>query len=94
MWAFPGSKSQLSCDYSMFPNDDAPVSVTWKVGDGPRYATNILRCSGYTRETRKCTSLDILDTQLGERMTIAENNIDLEITQVIPKRVQLLHLYV
>lgn len=45
----PTNQIKLACDYSLSTTDDLPVTVTWKVGDGPRDADVVINCTGYTK---------------------------------------------
>jgi len=58
------------------------VTITWKIGDGPRFATDVVKCSGYTKTSRKCSNLEITDDFFNQRVSIAENSPSLVINSV------------
>jgi len=59
-----------------------PVIVTWKVGNGPRFAVDVFRCVGYTKTNKRCFTTQILDEQYENRLYLAEDSPSLIIRQV------------
>jgi len=77
-----GYATQLFCQYSLSSGEDRPVTVTWKVGDGPRFATPIFVCTGWTHTFKTCTSVRVEDISYEGRVRLAQDTPSLEITNV------------
>ena len=58
------------------------MTVTWKVGDGPRFAAPLLICRGWTNTNKKCASMVAVDAQFRGRARVAQESPSLEITKV------------
>ncbi|XP_078490988.1 uncharacterized protein LOC144747092 [Ciona intestinalis] len=81
-----GENAFLYCEYSIASGADLPVTVTWKVGDGPRFATSIYECTGYTNSAKTCSTEQVFDPTYEGRIKFEQNYLFLASVQASDKR--------
>ncbi|XP_078491208.1 uncharacterized protein LOC144747193 [Ciona intestinalis] len=81
-----GENAFLYCEYSIASGADLPVTVTWKVGDGPRYATSIYECTGYTNSAKTCSTEQVFDPAYEGRIKFEQNYLFLASVQASDNR--------
>nr|ADO85851.1 VCBPC6 [Ciona intestinalis] len=77
-----GNSATLECDYTISSGQDLPVTVTWKQGDGPRYAEEIFTCTGYTKEDKSCVNAQVTKIEYLNRIQIANSSPSLVFTKI------------
>nr|ADO85860.1 VCBPC15 [Ciona intestinalis] len=77
-----GNSATLECDYTISSGQDLPVTVTWKQGDGPRYAEEVFTCTGYTKDDKSCVNAQVTKIQYLNRIQIANSSPSLVFTKV------------
>nr|NP_001239016.1 V region-containing chitin-binding protein D2-like precursor [Ciona intestinalis] len=78
---YEGDDVELYCEYSIASGVDLPVTVTWKVGDGPRYASSIYECTGYTNSAKTCNTEQVFDPAYEGRIKFEQNYLTLSSVQ-------------